>query len=214
MISQILHRVDGSAIEGFKETLETAIVSSVYTLDLLIQLFLRHLQIFCISSVFVLILSTWSTLNHRQPLGMFCCRQILNYLSELSHHWKGILDAVRAMNQSKKSKLSDEDEDFFLKLPNEILAKIISFVPSKKSCFLVNKRFHQESIRATRNKCWLDMKYRNVNYLTAVSMIWNFSYFSSCPPALRTFNGNSVKSNGKATTISSSQFSFRPKISS
>lgn len=77
------------------------------------------------------------------------------------------------MNPSKKIKTSHEEEDWFIKykVPDEVLETIISFVPSKKNCFLVSKRFHEESIKATRNKCWLNMTAENVSYLKAEKVI-------------------------------------------
>jgi hypothetical protein len=64
---------------------------------------------------------------------------------------------------AKKLKLDDarldESQDFsvFDMLPDEILEMIISFVPSKMNCFLVNKRFNRETINATRNRLILKL---------------------------------------------------------
>lgn len=45
------------------------------------------------------------------------------------------------------------DESSFAQIPDEILEKIIKYVPasSRKNCFLVSRRFKQEAIKATWN---------------------------------------------------------------
>lgn len=65
-------------------------------------------------------------------------------------------------NPAKKMKFADSNDasnvqnsdysGFFDKMPDEILEKIIRFVPCKKNCFLVNKKFNQEATNATRNR--------------------------------------------------------------
>lgn len=66
-----------------------------------------------------------------------------------------------------KYETNDETCFFDEKLPDHILEKIISFVPNKDNCFLVNKRFQKESINATRNRYRLLLDNKNVRLFEA-----------------------------------------------
>lgn len=70
---------------------------------------------------------------------------------------------------------------FFDKVPDEVLEKILSYVPIKDNCFLVNKKFHKESIYATRNRCRLLLNDDNVRLLEALNdyVLTNYKCFRS-----------------------------------
>lgn len=59
--------------------------------------------------------------------------------------------------------VDEEKPCYFDKIPDEVLENIISFVPNKKSCFLVNKQFNQEAIKATRNRYCLKLNQSSVS---------------------------------------------------
>lgn len=47
-------------------------------------------------------------------------------------------------------------------LPEHITRKIISFVPIKDNCFLVNKTFEEEAIELIRHRCFLKLNRNTV----------------------------------------------------
>lgn len=56
-----------------------------------------------------------------------------------------------------------------------ILSKILSFVPDKKSCCLVNRYFYEASCNAMESNTWL--KLQSVNYFS-INPAFNSKFFS------------------------------------